>query len=84
MLVLTVPEINNLMFFQCILWNTDTAEPINIINVHTDTIFSIAWNYDGSMFATTSKDKRIRIIDPREGDIIQVFLRPVKLLNLWS
>ncbi len=61
--------------FQCILWNTETAEPINIIDVHTDTIFSISWNLDGSLFATTSKDKKIRVVDPREGTVISVGLR---------
>ncbi len=63
----------HLMFvLQCILWNTETAEPINIIEVHNDTIFSISWNRDGSLFATTSKDKKIRVIDPREGTVISV------------
>ena len=57
---------------QCIVWNTETAEPINIISVHNDTIFSIAWNSDGSLFATTCKDKRIRIIDPRLGTVVIV------------
>lgn len=27
-------------------------------------------NWDGSLFATTSKDKRVRIIDPRKGEVI--------------
>ncbi|ELU05914.1 hypothetical protein CAPTEDRAFT_106454 [Capitella teleta] len=56
--------------FKVILWNTQTAEPISIIDVHHDTIFSIAWNRDGSLFATTSKDHKLRIIDPREGHVV--------------
>ena len=66
------PNILCLLSMQCIVWNTETAEPINIISVHNDTIFSIAWNRDGSLFATTCKDKRIRIIDPRQGTIVMV------------
>jgi hypothetical protein len=56
--------------FRCILWNTDKAECIRVIAVHNDTIFSVSWNLDGSRFATTCKDKKIRIIDPRQGTVI--------------
>ncbi|XP_064645556.1 serine/arginine repetitive matrix protein 2-like isoform X4 [Lineus longissimus] len=56
--------------YNVILWNIETAEPINIITCHTDTIFSISWNRNGSLFATTSKDKKIRVIDPRSGSVV--------------
>ncbi|CAH1789437.1 unnamed protein product [Owenia fusiformis] len=56
--------------FRCILWNTETAEPINIISVHTDTIFGISWNREGSLFATVSKDKKVRVINPRSGEVV--------------
>lgn len=32
---------------------------------------SISWNLDGSQFVTTCKDKIIRIIDARSGELIQ-------------
>ena len=41
------------------------------IDVHPDQIQCMAWNYDGSMIATTCKDKQIRIIDPRTGQVAQ-------------
>ena len=30
----------------------------------------MSWNWDGSLFATTCKDKSLRIIDPRNGKAI--------------
>ncbi|GAB1605739.1 coronin-2B-like isoform X3 [Argonauta hians] len=53
------------MDHKCILWNVEVAEPLNIMHCHTDTIFSLTWNRDGSLFATTSKDRKIRVLDPR-------------------
>lgn len=41
------------------------------ISCHTDTIYSLAFNYDGSQFVTTSKDKKIRVIDARSGSVVQ-------------
>lgn len=56
--------------FKCMLWNVESAECIQTIAVHPDTIFSISWNRDGSLFATTCKDKCIRVIDPRAGTVV--------------
>ncbi|XP_064595737.1 coronin-2B-like isoform X2 [Liolophura sinensis] len=53
--------------FKCIIWNVEQAEPVNIMNCHPDTVFSLCWNRDGSLFATTCKDKKIRVVDPRAG-----------------
>ncbi|XP_069102262.1 coronin-2B-like isoform X2 [Argopecten irradians] len=53
------------MDFKSILWNIEQAEPINIVDCHTDTIFSTSWNREGSLFASTCKDRKLRIIDPR-------------------
>ncbi|KAK3598613.1 hypothetical protein CHS0354_019873 [Potamilus streckersoni] len=53
---------------KCILWNVEQAEPVNVINCHCDTIHSISWSRDGGLFSTTSKDRKLRIIDPRSGE----------------
>lgn len=50
----------------CIVWNVATETMARILCLHTDSILSVAWNRDGSLFATTSKDKKIRVIDPRK------------------
>lgn len=56
--------------FKCLLWNVELAECIRVVDVHPDVIFSISWNRDGSLFATTCKDKCIRVIDPRRGTVL--------------
>ncbi|CAI9735759.1 coronin-2B isoform X11 [Octopus vulgaris] len=57
------------MDHKCILWNVEQAEPLNIINCHNDTVFSITWNREGSLFATTCKDRKIRVHDPRTAQV---------------
>lgn len=50
-----------------LLWNLETAEIICEIEI-PEIPFSISWNYDGSRFLVTCKDKKIRVIDPRKGE----------------
>ena len=40
--------------------------------MHSDTIYSFDWNLDGSLIATTCKDKKIRVIDPRKNEVVTV------------
>ena len=40
------------------------------IDCHTDLPLSISWNLNGSQFATTCKDKTLRVINPRNGKVI--------------
>jgi len=37
---------------------------------HTDIIQSSGWDFTGNLYATASKDKKVRVIDPRAGQII--------------
>ncbi|KAI2809222.1 hypothetical protein BLOT_000369 [Blomia tropicalis] len=53
-----------------IVWNTSRAEMVRIIDCHHEAIHSLSFNRSGSLLATTSKDKRIRIIDPRSGKVV--------------
>lgn len=49
------------------LWdinNTDSGAAA-ILTGHTDGIQSIAWSPDGSLLATTARDRKIRMFDPR-------------------
>jgi len=53
------------------VWDIEAqAEALNIED-HTDVILSIDWSADGSQVATTAKDKKIRIFDPRDGKAVQ-------------
>ena len=57
---------------QCIVWNINTVQAAHVVEVHNDLILSLAWNRNGSLFATTSRDGRIRVIEPRSGSIVSV------------
>lgn len=39
------------------------------IDCHPDIVYSACFNWDGSKLLTTCKDKKIRIINPRTGEI---------------
>jgi len=54
-----------------IVWNIGKGEVINAIDCHPDVIYSMSLNRDGSLLATTCKDKRLRVIEPRSGRVIQ-------------
>lgn len=43
-----------------------------MIDCHTDVILSMSFNTDGSLLATSCKDKKMRIIEPRSGTVLQV------------
>ena len=52
-----------------IIWNVAESSILNKIDCHKLPILCIAFNYDGSLLATTCKDKMLRIIDPRTSQI---------------
>ena len=52
------------------LWDLGLAEaapPRATLGGHTDTIQSIAFNSTGTVLATTSRDRKLRLFDPRAG-----------------
>lgn len=51
-------------------WNVGTGERIVEIACHSDTIYSLSFNWVGDLLCTTSKDKEIRIIDARSGKLV--------------
>lgn len=58
-----------------IVWDVSSA-PLNgnsilkIIDCHVDQIYSLAVSREGSHIATTSKDKILRVIEPRSGIVV--------------
>lgn len=46
----------------CVVSNDDT---------HPDLILDLAWDYNGNQYATTCKDKNVRICDARSGGLVQ-------------
>jgi coronin-2 len=74
------PSTSNVLFSAgfdnlVIVWDVSTS-PLNgnsilkIIDCHVDQIYSLAVNREGSHIATTSKDKILRIIEPRTGIVV--------------
>eukprot|EP00456_Euglypha_rotunda_P001075 TRINITY_DN1018_c0_g1_i6.p1 TRINITY_DN1018_c0_g1~~TRINITY_DN1018_c0_g1_i6.p1 ORF type:complete len:347 (-),score=70.51 TRINITY_DN1018_c0_g1_i6:246-1286(-) len=49
------------------IWDIEAQSEARNIEDHTDIIMSIDWNADGSLIASTAKDKKIRILDPRDS-----------------
>jgi len=53
------------------LWDMEKGTNLITAGGHTDLILSVAWNYNGALVATTCKDKRVRLFDPRTPSIVQ-------------
>lgn len=54
---------------------------MNVIDCHTDVIYCMSLNRDGSFLATTCKDKKLRVIEPRTGMIISVSKNNIVILQ---
>ncbi|XP_075686450.1 coronin-1C isoform X2 [Rhinoderma darwinii] len=53
------------------VWNVGTGEAmISLEDMHYDMIYSASWNRNGSLICTASKDKKLRVIDPRKMEIV--------------
>ncbi|KAL4003611.1 hypothetical protein ACH3XW_8315 [Acanthocheilonema viteae] len=53
-----------------LIWNVGTGDALLEISGHPDMIWSVSFNYDGSRFVTTSKDRKIRVIDSHTGEVL--------------
>ncbi|KAI5959120.1 CRN1 [Candida margitis] len=51
------------------IWNTETGKD-EITLQHKDLVTSFAFNYNGSLLATTSRDKKLRVWDIRSGKVL--------------
>ncbi|XP_042298679.1 coronin-6 isoform X3 [Sceloporus undulatus] len=67
-----------------ILWNVGTGEALlTLDDLHTDLIYNVCWNHNGSLFVTTCKDKHLRIIDPRKRLVVaKNFEEPIALQEM--
>ncbi|XP_067409558.1 coronin-2A [Emydura macquarii macquarii] len=75
------PTARNILFstgydYKIMIWNLDTQEaliqnPVKTIGCHKDVILSMSFNTNGSLLATACRDRKIRLLDPRSGAVIQ-------------
>jgi len=56
-----------------VIWNCGMGQALVDIDCHPNLIQCISWNYDGSRFVTTCKDGQIRVINPRNGEVLKQF-----------
>jgi len=68
-----------------VIWNVGTGEPLIVLDdMHSEVIYSVCWNYNGSLLCTACRDKCIRVINPRAGTILAVRnLIAVSEMQLW-
>lgn len=53
------------------IWDLQAQkEEITLTGQHKDVIFNCVWSVDGTQIATTTKEKKLRILDARTGDIV--------------
>ena len=62
--------------YKVMVWNLDTKEsvvesPVKTITCHQGVILSMSFNTNSSLQATTCKDHKIRVVDPRLGIVLQ-------------
>jgi len=54
------------------IWDIEKGKDVLSVDAqHSDIIQSADWNRNGSLLATTCKDKKLRIVDPRDNKVVQ-------------
>ncbi|RKP26543.1 hypothetical protein SYNPS1DRAFT_32706 [Syncephalis pseudoplumigaleata] len=53
------------------LWDVGKAMERQVVDGHHEVIQSITWNYNGSLMASTCRDKKLRILDVRANQVVQ-------------
>ncbi|XP_036399200.1 coronin-2B-like isoform X1 [Megalops cyprinoides] len=57
--------------YRILIWNLEMGEAVKMIDCHPDVVLCMSFNMDGSLLATSCKDKKLRIIEPRSGRVLQ-------------
>ncbi|KAF2350345.1 protein of unknown function DUF1899, partial [Trinorchestia longiramus] len=53
------------------VWDVSLGTCLTCVDCHPDVVSSMSLNRTGSLLATTAKDRRLRIIDPRTQAVLQ-------------
>ncbi|NWY91459.1 COR2A protein, partial [Loxia curvirostra] len=62
--------------YKIMIWNlsvlgTVLSKPVKILDAHKDVVLSMSFNTNGSLLATACRDRKIRVINPRAGTVLQ-------------
>ncbi|KAL6066912.1 Coronin-7 [Balamuthia mandrillaris] len=49
------------------VWDVARATATTALTAFKDGLYALDWSYDGRLLAVTSKDKKLHIVDPRDG-----------------
>ncbi|XP_020609841.1 coronin-7-like [Orbicella faveolata] len=52
------------------IWDLRKQQQKYSLECHQDLVHSLCWKGDGSLLVTSSKDKKIRILDPRSSSVV--------------
>eukprot|EP00052_Salpingoeca_macrocollata_P030484 m.319729 g.319729 ORF g.319729 m.319729 type:complete len:457 (-) comp23391_c0_seq1:165-1535(-) len=68
------PTVEHLLYsagfdYLVIAWDVSTGDQLKQFTCHTDTIYCMSFSWDGTLLATTSKDKKLRVMDARTGEV---------------
>ncbi|XP_041451655.1 LOW QUALITY PROTEIN: coronin-1C-A-like [Drosophila obscura] len=55
---------------QLAIWNVGTGQLLSHLDAHPDIVYSACFNWNGSMLATTCRDTRLRVFEPRTGELL--------------
>lgn len=66
------------------IWNCRTGEQIAECGDHSDSVSSVAWNYDGSLLASGGLDGKVNIWDGKDGKRLQTLEGPSGGINCLS
>jgi len=53
--------------FSVKIWDIEKGQSFFDYSGHSDIVQSVAWNHNGSLLGSASKDKKIRVFDPRSS-----------------
>jgi len=58
------------------LWDIEKGVEKQTITGHLEIVQGVSWNYNGTLVATTCRDKKLRIFDVRSNKIVSVRITP--------
>jgi coronin-1B/1C/6 len=68
--------------FSVKVWDIEKGKDVcSIDGQHTDIINSVDWNGNGSLLASIAKDKKVRLLDPRQNKVAAV--SQISLVKLY-